>query len=89
MKTYKVTVDEEGIERWYLNDLLHREEDKPAIIFPNGDMGWYYKGELDRENSKPALIFANGNKAWFIRGDRVTEVEAFEYFQFIEYVKSK
>ena len=40
MITYKVTVDDYGTKRWYLNDRLHRE-DGPAIEWVEGDKCWY------------------------------------------------
>ena len=44
MKTYTVTVDDNGTNRWYINDQLHRE-DGPAVEYANGDKHWYLNGQ--------------------------------------------
>ena len=65
MKTYKVTVDEDGIICWYNEDgQLHRE-DGPAIEWADGDKFWHINGQLHREDG-PAVEWANGDKSWWI-----------------------
>ena len=44
MKTYTVTVDDNGTNRWYINDQLHRE-DGPAFEGANGYNAWYLNGK--------------------------------------------
>ena len=67
MKTYKVTVDNEGTIRWYNEDgQLHRE-DGPAYERADGYKSWYLNGQLHREDG-PAWEWANGAKQWWING---------------------
>jgi hypothetical protein len=40
MKTYQVTVGENGDKRWYLNGKFHRE-DGPAIEYADGTKYWF------------------------------------------------
>lgn len=55
------------VAAWYINGQLHREEDEPAIMYPDGHREWHYKGQLHRVNG-PAIIRHNGTEEWFIRG---------------------
>jgi hypothetical protein len=48
---------------------LNSIEDKPAIIYANGDKCWYINGKYHRENDLPAIIYANGDKSWYINGN--------------------
>ena len=48
MKTYTVTVDNDGNKRWYSNGKLHRE-DGPAIEYANGSKSWYINGKCVTE----------------------------------------
>jgi hypothetical protein len=61
-----ITIDENGIERWYLNGELHRT-DGPALIYPDGTQKWYRKGHLHRIGG-PAVIWAGGGKDWWVDG---------------------
>ena len=65
-------IDSDGTKRWYNNDLLHRDNDLPAIIFPNGTQHWCINGELHRLY-KPAIIYADVRQEWFINGNNITE----------------
>jgi len=74
MKTYRVTVDDYGTERWYNEqDQRHREGD-PAMEFANGDKWWYLNDKLHREDG-PAIECANGDKYWCLNGKELTEAE--------------
>jgi len=66
MKTYQVTVSENGTKRWYLNGKLHRE-DGPAVESANGDKSWYLNGKCHREDG-PAVECADGTKYWYRNG---------------------
>jgi len=66
MKTYKVTVSENGDKHWYLNDKLHRE-DGPACEYASGSKKWYLNGQLHREDG-PAIEWAHGDKEWYLNG---------------------
>lgn len=52
-------IDKVGTQRWYLNDLLHRE-DGPAII--HAEMG-----RRTREDG-PAVEYSDGYKEWYLAG---------------------
>ena len=66
----KIVISPEKKE-WYLNEKLHRENDKPAIEDANGYKVWYFNGKRHRENEKPAIERENGDKFWFINGFKV------------------
>lgn len=68
MKKYKVTIDDTGTERWFKDGSLHRDDDKPAIIWFDGSQTWYKDGNLHRDGDKPAIIWFNGDKEWWVDG---------------------
>jgi hypothetical protein len=45
-----------GDEYYYLNNVLHQENDLPAVIKANGTRLWYKFGKLHRDNNEPAII---------------------------------
>jgi len=61
-------ISNNGVKRYWLNDLLHRE-DGPAVEYNNGYKAWYLYGERHREGNLPAIEFANGDKSYFIHGE--------------------
>ena len=63
MKTYTVTVDDDGTKRWYLNNNFHRE-DGPAVEYTDGTKFWYLNGKRHRTDG-PAVECA-GNKYWYL-----------------------
>ena len=67
MITYKVTVDDYGTKRWYLNGECHRE-DGPAVEYADGGKQWFLNGNLHREDG-PAVEYADGGKEWFLNGN--------------------
>ena len=49
---------------------IHRDYDKPAVIWPDGTMGWYQHNRLHRDNDLPALVdVCNSIKEWHQRGE--------------------
>ena len=44
------------LQEWYQNDELHRDNGKPAVIYPNGSRSWFENGQFIRK------IDANGNE---------------------------
>jgi len=76
--TYKVDYKHFGEIRWELfkTGRLHREGDKPALIYPNGEMRWYHNGFLHRING-PAIILGNGTKQYWISNHRYDNAEEY------------
>jgi hypothetical protein len=73
MQEYKVTIDDKGTQRWYNEDgQLHRENDKPALVYKNGNQFWFKNGKRHRENG-PAVIYHNGDQYWYLKGRRHRE----------------
>jgi hypothetical protein len=66
-------ISSSGSQYWYLHRMLHREGDKPAVIWANGSQYWYLNGELHREGDKPAIVRADGSQEWFIDGIKQIE----------------
>lgn len=74
MKTYKITISDDGTIRWYNeNGELHREGG-PAVEYTNGTKIWYINGKLHREDG-PAIEFTNGVKFWYLNGKECTNAE--------------
>ena len=63
-------IDPKGVERWFKDGMLHRE-DGPAVI-DSGDEYWYKDGKLHREDG-PAVIHKDGTKFWYKNGVRHRE----------------
>jgi len=47
---------------------IHRDNDKPAIIYSDGTQHWYKNGLRHRDNDLPAIIYADGNQYWYKEG---------------------
>jgi hypothetical protein len=78
MKTYTVTVDNDGTKRWYLNNNFHRE-DGPAVEYTDGTKYWFLDDKLHRTDG-PAVEYVNGNKLWYLDGKlHRTDGPAVEY----------
>jgi hypothetical protein len=95
-KLYKVIEYSKSI-KWYYNDNLHREGDKPAVVHKNGNSEWYIKGLRHRDNDKPAIIRQGNSKEWYLNGVRhrsfakpaVIFGERIEYFEFGKRLEDK
>ena len=74
MKTYKVTVDNNGTKRWYNEQGQRHREDGPAIDCANGTKYWYHNDKRHREDG-PAVERTNGTKEWYLNGKELTEAE--------------
>jgi hypothetical protein len=57
---------ENGFREWHYNGILHRTDDKPAMIYSNGLMVWYKNGMIHRDGDKPAVI--GKDKLWYKNG---------------------
>ena len=55
--------------RWYKDDMLHRDGDKPAVIYAGGDVYYHKNGNRHRDGNKPAVIYANG-AAWYYKNGK-------------------
>ncbi len=53
---------------WYRNGVLHSEDDKPAVIYQDGDLRWFKDGYLHREDDKPAVVNQDGYLRWYKDG---------------------
>ena len=67
MNTYKFRLSYKN-KIWYLNDDYHRDLDRPAIIWFNGDKEWCQHGKNHRDNDKPAIIGSTDYKKWSKHG---------------------
>lgn len=47
---------------------LHRNDDKPAVIYASGGRDWYQDGKLHRDGDKPAIITSGGSRWWYQDG---------------------
>jgi hypothetical protein len=65
MKIYGLEIDVYGNKRYYLNDLLHRD-DGPACEYTNGDRFWCQHGKIHRLDG-PAYEsnVIKGYKEWY------------------------
>ena len=56
-------------------DRLHREDDQPARIYPDGTQEWWRNGCVHREGDQPARIWSDGMQQWWTHGamTRVTD----------------
>jgi hypothetical protein len=51
-----------------LNNMTHREDDLPAVIWANGCEEWHKFGRTHRDDDKPAITWPNGEMSWYVRG---------------------
>lgn len=86
----------EVIKFWHQYDILHRGDDKPAIVKIDNDFiyekQWYKDGKLHRENNPAIVKYYNEKKIdqyWYLRGQlhrddgpAVLYDENQEWFQF-------
>jgi hypothetical protein len=58
-----------GVQYWFKNNKLHRNNDLPAVIrYNNKEQYWYQNGLQHRDNDLPAIIFNNGHQVWYKDG---------------------
>lgn len=62
------TIDSGEGQVWYQNNMLHRDDDQPAIIYSDGSQKWFQRGKLHRDNDKPAVCWSWGLQMWFRNG---------------------
>ena len=75
-KWERCTITSAGTMIWYNKyGAIHRDNDKPAIIWKNGDMHWCKNGEIHREKGKPAVVYPmNKNKQIWIHDKFVKHI---------------
>lgn len=61
-------VDDEGSKYCFVNDFLNSINDKPAIIWYNGEKRWFKNGYLHRDNDKPSVVMPDKVKYWHKNG---------------------
>ena len=54
---------------WYKTSFLHRNGDKPAVIYADGTLQWWKNGLRHRDGNKPARIYADGGLVWYKNGE--------------------
>ena len=54
--------------RWFLNGVLHRDKDKPALI-SYYTKEWWFKGRRHRDNL-PAVLHSNCGEEWWFKGEK-------------------
>jgi len=57
-------------EEW----LPHSKDNKPAIIYSNGDREWQYKGKRHNANG-PAFIDKSGKETYYLEGKKKTKTK--------------
>jgi len=60
--------DEYGTQLWYKDGQRHREGDKPAVIWADGEQFWFKDGKKHRDGDLPAEIWADGTQFWYRNG---------------------
>ena len=61
---YKVTIGDDGTEKWFNEKGEFHRESGPAVIHSDGCKHWYKHGLLHRLDG-PAVEYPNGTKLWF------------------------
>jgi hypothetical protein len=73
--------DSQGTKRWYNSaKKCHRDNDKPAITYTNGDKEWFIDGKHHRDGDKPSCEYSS-KKLWHTNGilTRDNDLPAIEY----------
>jgi len=62
-------IKEDKIKTWRdENGKLHRDNNLPAVIYPDGSQHWFKHGNFHRENNLPAIVSFDGSKEWIVNG---------------------
>ena len=68
MLKYSITTNEDRTTTYRFNGEIHRDNDQPAVIYPDGTKYWYQNGMPHRDNDQPAVIYPAGTKFWYQHG---------------------
>ncbi len=63
-----VCVTDKYVTKWFLNDVIHRDNNLPAVEYSNGDKEWCQNGEYYRDNDQPAVEHVDGLNSWYQHG---------------------
>jgi hypothetical protein len=66
-------VTSRGDKAWHKDGKLHRDNDKPAIIYGDGSMSWYKDDMRHRDSGGPAYIIYSSTQLWFINHLKLTK----------------
>lgn len=53
---------------WYKNNVIHRDFDRPAVIYKDGSKEWGINGQLHHING-PVVIESDGEMEWRVGGN--------------------
>jgi hypothetical protein len=67
-------VTKENTKRWYKDGLIHRSDDKPAVVGDNIQM-WYQNGVYHRDGDKPTIVYSNGTMYYHKNGKYHRDLE--------------
>jgi hypothetical protein len=57
----------DGTQQWLdVEGLLHRDNDLPAIIKPDGTHEWFSHGMRHRNDGQPAIMCGDGTQIWYV-----------------------
>jgi hypothetical protein len=68
MKYFNGLHSYQGNNVWYVNGVIHREGNEPAIITSDGTRQWIQNGKFHSDAMHPAIQHANGDKIWLNNG---------------------
>lgn len=60
-------IEFDGCRFWFVNGVLHRDNDLPACEYVGGTNHWYKKGVRHRDNGLPAII-TDERRVWYMDG---------------------
>ena len=78
-------ITEDGFKIWRNSKgQIHRDNNKPALISPDGRCEWWIDDKYHRDNDLPAIICPNDYCSWWQNGRMIkdkycTKAEAEEY----------
>jgi hypothetical protein len=72
--------DIDGFRSWWINGILHRDNDLPAVEWADGHKEWWINGKLHRE-SGPAIDMGGWGKTWWINGKMLDGCDTQEQFE--------
>lgn len=68
-QTYHVVA--QVVKGLYKYGKIHRDNDKPAVIWADSTQEWWSNGMLHRDSGMPAIVCANGYQEWWQYDERI------------------